>query len=114
MKKKSLMRLRKQAPLLKCLQCCTPKLRKLLLKHGEGDLITAVTEICHNGVIGKIPLPPACVQKLKEYKAPLRRLNNRSLSLASRRKILQTGGGAFIVPLIASFLSSALGQLLQR
>ena len=114
MKKKSLMRLKKQAPFLKCLQCCKPKLRKLLLKHGEDDLIAAISEICHNGVMGRIPIPPKCVQKLKEYKVPLRRLNNRSLSLASRRKILQTGGGGFILPFIAYFLGSALGQLIQQ
>lgn len=114
MKKKSLLRLRKQLPFLKCLQCCNPKLRKLLLKYGDAALINAVSEICHNGVLGRIPIPAKCIQKLKEYKDPLRRLSKNSRSLAVRRKLLQTGEGGFIVPFITYFLSSALGKFLQN
>lgn len=114
MKKKSLIRLKKQLPFLKCLQCCKPNLRKLLLKHGDGELIKALTEICYNSIKGRIPIPPKSIEKLKPYKSPLRRLTDRSLSLASRRKILQTGGGPFITPIISYFLTSALGRLLQQ
>lgn len=88
-------------------------MRKAILKHATESQITLLREIIVNLLIGNLPLSGNNKSKLKKYKKKLRNLNNNSLSLASKRAIIQSGGGTFLIPILSTFLSSALGRLIQ-
>lgn len=84
--------------------------RKKLLVKSSSKIIYAISEIVRNILKGNVPLSPKQRLKLNQYKAALRELSKKTLSLKKRRVILNQKGGALSAILIPAitFLSSLI------
>jgi hypothetical protein len=81
----------------------------LLLKHADSGLLTALSECAYNVYVNRNSLDP----RLSKHKRKIINLANPRVSLTKKRKQLMTGGG-FIVPLLASVISSLLPSLFNK
>lgn len=63
---------------------------------------------------GNLKITPRTRQFLSKYKKELRQLADFSRGLDRKRKILQKGSGAFVVPIVASLLTSIIGKLIEN
>ena len=111
MKKKStsISRLKENVPVLKLLCSCKRGTVKSIIKDAPVDLIKTLDDCSKNILSGRVPLSPCAKKRLSQYKRQLRALNEKKLSLKTRRKYFQHGGflGAVIKPVLA-----ALGGIL--
>lgn len=83
--------------------------RKIKISRAHPDLIECLTECAHNILYKRIGISTKDREKLRRHKAKLRLLAERKASVASRRRVLQSGGflGSLlgvIVPLLGSLL----------
>lgn len=109
-KKQVVDRLRKNYYLLHVLKDASPAVRKGILGDAKQDLITTVGDCSKTILNGRLQLSPACKQKLKKYKASLRKLQtpNSVIHWKHKRRILnQKGGflGALLTPILTSLLT---------
>lgn len=98
-KKKSLSpeeRLKAHIPILHMLKssCCSPRLKKEVLKHCSNDCIFKICEVVLNVLKGNVHLSPAQKKRLASKKHILRRLVQSQPIHQRRRTLLthQTGG----------------------
>ena len=101
-------RLRKHTTMLKALGSASPKLKKVIIKQGDKDLITCLCDCANNILKGNVPLSQRQKSCLKRHKHLMRKLTQRK-SITQKRKILQTGG--FLGNLLAPVLG-VLGTIL--
>ena len=97
-------------PVLRQVQCMRPVERRKFLKTCGSDFVHCICECVHNLLKGNVPLTPCQFKKLSRRKRVLRELANKKTSVAKRRKIIQKGGFAFLLPAIAAIVSSFLGS----
>lgn len=97
--------------ILRLLSTVNPKTRRLLLQHADKSLIYSICEIALNFLSGHIPVSASDKQKLSKYKNILRKLAVRGESWQAKKKIVQTGGGAFL-PILLSVLGPLVGKLI--
>lgn len=94
-------RLKKHANMIKALTTTSPKLRKIIIKEADKDLITSLCDCANNILKGNVPLSAKQWSCLRRHKQSLRMLTQRK-SLAKKKKILQSGGflGSLIAPVL--------------
>lgn len=97
--------------ILRLLSTANPKTRRLLLEHADKPLIYSICEIALNFLSGRVPVSPSDKQRLAKYKNTLRKLATRGQHWQDKKKIVQTGGGAFL-PILLSVLGPMLGNLI--
>lgn len=114
MKKQSLSRFLRHREFLRLLCKCSPPVRKALLKNTSKDQLILLVEIVTNLLLGNVKISKATKSSLKKYKTDLRKLANITCCLDTKRKIIQKGSGAFIVPIISSLLASVVGSLISN
>ena len=89
-------RLRPHQPILQLLKspCCSPRLKKEVLKHCSNDCIFKICEVVYNVLKGNVSLSPAQKKRLTSKKHILRRLVQSQPIHQRRRALLthQTGG----------------------
>ena len=101
-------RLRKHTHMLKALGSASPKLKNVIIKEADKDLISALCDCANNILKGNVPLSQRQKLCLNRHKHLMRKLTQRK-SLAQKKKILQTGG--FLGNLLAPVLG-VLGTIL--
>ena len=95
--------LKKFTPYLRVLQKSSPKVRKALMKkHCSPEFIKCICECSKNVLVGNVALSPEHKRRLKRYKRSLRKLALKKTSLATKKKIVQSGGflGALLGPIV--------------
>ena len=102
-------RLRKHANMLRALHNASPKLKKVIIKEADKDLITALCDCANNVLKGNVPLSDKQKKCLRRHKRSLRILTQQN-TLARKKRILQSGGflGSLLTPLLG-ILGSVLG-----
>ena len=90
------------------LSVASPRVRKQIVQRGGQDLLDGICECCVNVLNGAIPLTDEQKSHLSKHKHRLRRLAWKKLSLAKKKRIVQSGRGflgALLVPAV-TLLSS--------
>ena len=100
--------------LLRVLSHCKPKIRNVILKNCENDLIHIMCDCVYNVVKGNVPgLTEEKVNKLARHKTSLIKLTNK-VPIKEKRKILvQKSGGflPFLLPLVAPLIAKAASKI---
>lgn len=102
-------RIKSNYHILQVLKKATPKVRNVILKSANKELILAIIECALNVLNGQCKLPSCSRRKLFKHKNTLRHLVDRKVSLSKKKKTLVQKGG-FLIPLLSSVLS-VLGSL---
>lgn len=103
-----------QLPKLERLIKVTPRKRKNLLEKANLQFFAAVVECVENVMKGNVQLKRECKEKLKKYKAILRKIFNSENKLKVKKKIIVQNGGAFLPTLLAPVVSILVERLLRR
>ena len=82
-----------------------PKIRKVIIEHGPGDVLLSICECCYNVLKGTIPLTKAQKQRLVRYKKHLRALANKKVSRVNKKRLLIQRGGNLLLALLPPVLS---------
>jgi hypothetical protein len=93
---------------VRLLYLATPRARQQIVRAGDRELLDSICECCVNVLNGAIPLTDEQKSHLSKHKHRLRRLAWKKLSLAKKKRIVQTGRGflgALLVPAV-TLLSS--------
>ena len=108
-------RLRRNLPLLKRLKNCkSPELRMKFLKNANVDFLICLIECINNVLHGRIHIKEGQKRKLKRHAESLRNLAKiRSKSLV-RKKLVQTGSGISLLPLVLGPIISAAAGLISE
>ena len=96
-------------------KCKNKKLRNLLIKNSDKEVICTLCEIIDNILHGNIPLNEKTKNKLKKYKNILRKFIKKS-SLNTKKKILIQKGGflQILIPSVISAVASIIGSLISK
>ena len=95
---------------MKILRQAKPSQRRALLKVAHPELIKTICECAQNLLKGTaVSLSPATRRKLYPHRKSLRKLQNKRLSIASKKKFLVQKGG--FLPLLISALAPVIGGL---
>lgn len=99
--------------MLHVLKKSKPKLRQILLKHCDSEVIKTICEIVINILNGNHKVPKQIYNKLNKNKKVLRCLACPKKSISVKRKLIIQKGG-FLPMLIGSVLSGVVGDLLSN
>ena len=99
----------------------TPNAAKKIIESANRDVIKAISEISLNTLNGVLKLTPSQRLKLKRYKNVMRKISQKKIKMADRRKIIQRGRSLlplllrFALPLVIKPLASkVLGSLTKK
>lgn len=83
-----------------------------IINQCSNRVFYAICEICRNIINGVIPLSSSNLNKLKKHKDLLRKLSQKKISLATRKKLIIQQGGALSTILVPAltFLASLFLQ----
>lgn len=98
---------KKHLPALKLVQSAKPRLRKSILSNCDQELIKTILECIHNTLLGNIKLTVAEINKLKKFKAVLRRILNSSGNVEEKRNLIVQNGGSFLPVLLKPIVAAA-------
>jgi hypothetical protein len=93
--------------------CKSKKLRKIILKHCDDDLLKAIIEIVLNVLKGNVDICEKTKLGLKKYKKSMRKLICPQLSLKAKRKVVQQSGG-FLNILLPTIIGGVLSHIFQK
>jgi hypothetical protein len=110
--KSKLKRINNHYKTLELLHTATPKLRKAILLNGGPGLLKSIAECVLNVTAGNIDLKACIRRKLQKYKGQLRKVSDKRVSLAKKKKLIVQSGG-WLLPLLTAVLP-ALASLLMR
>ena len=79
----------------------TPNAAKKIIESANRDVIKAISEISINTLNGVLKLTPSQRLKLKRYKNVMRKIGQKKIKMADRKKIIQRGRG--LLPLLLKF-----------
>jgi hypothetical protein len=105
--------LKSQLHFLHVLKDAKPQARRALLSSASNELIKAIIECCINTLSGNLKLSSQEKSKLSKFIKRLWTSVNPKIGLRHKRKLLIQKGG-FIVPLLTSILSGAIGPLINN
>ena len=97
-------RLEEFAPTLKCLSKLSKERKARWLKENLSDeLVICLCECAKNLLKGTIPLKEKQRKELSKRKKSLRNLVDKSISLKTKKRIIQSGGflGALLGPIVS-------------
>ena len=87
---------------------------KKLLKDTDDSVIKGLSECCHNFLKGNVPTTKQKIKKLNKYKRSIRQMVNQKIAIKTKRRIMMTQMGGFIVPLLsilAPVISGIIGSI---
>ena len=102
-------RIRSNYHALQVLKTADPELRKAILAKCKGELVKTLSECSLNLLRGNVKLTPCQKRKLRKYRAHLRKLADKRVSLTSKKAIVQRGG--FFLPLLGAVLPTIASLL---
>lgn len=100
-------------PKLKSLIQLTPRKRRDLLEKANLQFIKSIVECVENVMRGNIQLKRECKDKLKKYKAILRKIFNSGNKLKVKKEIIVQNGGAFLPALLAPVITILAERLMR-
>lgn len=100
-------------PKLKNLINLTPKKRRDLLVKANLQFIKSIVECVENVMSGNIQLKKKCKDKLKKYKAVLRKIFNSDNKLKVKKEIIVQNGGAFLPALLVPVITILAERLMR-
>ena len=93
--------------------CKDRNLFKVLLQKAPDSIIKLICNATLNASSGDVHLTPSQKKLFAKHKKLFSTLLSRGVSIKSKRRILNQGGGAFpLIPIILSTVLSSLGSLL--
>jgi hypothetical protein len=98
---------------LQILKDAKPKLRKAIIANCTPELVKCVCECVVNVLKGNLNLFSSAKRKLQKHKGQLRKVADKSVSLAKKKLIIVQKGG-FIGPLLAAVLPALASILFRR
>lgn len=101
-------------PKLKSLIKLTPRKRRDLLEKANLQFIKSIVECIENVMKGNIQIKRACKEKLRKYKAVLRKIFHSGNKLKVKKEIIVQNGGAFLPALLAPVITILAERLLRR
>jgi hypothetical protein len=110
-------RLERNLPVLQQLRKAKRKPeRNAILKHSNKEVIICICEVIDNILRGNVPITTTQKKKLLRYKSELRRMANKQVGIAGKKKILLQKGGFLPVVLapILGIAASLLGEALRK
>lgn len=102
----------RNAAILRALTHLPKDQRVAILRRADKGVIKSICECALNTLNGNVPLSSKDKRKLRRYATDLRKLSNRTSSLARKRKFIIQKGGGFLIPLltaVATVLAGVLG-----
>lgn len=102
----------KNSSILAALLHLNPKQLKQVIASADKDTILSISEICINTLHGNIDLTELQKKKLYKYRQYLRKLSSRRGGVNKKKKIVQNGGGPFLVALLAPILGGLISKYL--
>lgn len=99
--------------ILRGLSCLPKKERQILLRYIDSKLIKCICECAYNVLRGNVPLDSEQKTRLRKHATVLRQLVRRGDTLKKKKKIVQTGGGAFLPSLLVPVLAAVLTEILR-
>lgn len=87
---------------------------KAILKHADPGLITSLSEIAYNLLIGNVKISGKKRAFLEKYKRDLRCLACSKRPLVSKRKLLVQRGAGFLPMLLGLILSGVASTLVDK
>lgn len=100
-------------PKLENLIKLTPRKRRDLLEKANLKFIKSIVECIENVMSGNIQLKRECREKLKKYKAVLRKIFNSGNKLKVKKEIIVQNGGAFLPALLAPVITILAERLMR-
>ena len=92
--------------------CKDPSTTKAALRAAPDPVVKHICNAALNAYQGDIPLNKKQKSSLKKYKKAISALTSKTITLKTKRKILNQKGGFSFVPIILSTVLSALGSSL--
>lgn len=102
-------RIKRHYSLLRWLCTAKPKQARAVIKVADNDLVKAVCECALNLLKGTVAVNKKQKRKLRRYKNLMRKLASKSVSVRSKRALLQKGSG--LLGLMIPAAMSVLGQI---
>lgn len=102
----------KNATILAALLHLNSKQQKQIISSADKDTILSICEIALNILHGNVDLSDSQKQKLYKYRQYLRKLSSKKGGVNKRRRIVQSGGGPFLVALLAPILGGLISKYL--
>lgn len=94
-----------QLPLLELLVRVNKTSRDKILKYSDSKLIKVLIDCIYNVLQGNVSMKKHRFQKLKKYKASLRKIVNSRGKVKSKKKLIVQTGGGFLPILLAPIVS---------
>ena len=91
-----------------------PRKRRDLLQKASLLFIKTIVECIENVMTGNIQLKSECKEKLRKYKAILRKIYNSENKLRAKKEIIVQNGGAFLPALLVPVVSILAEKLLRK
>lgn len=98
---------KKHLAALKLVQSAKPQLRKSILSNCDLEFIKTILACISNTLKGNIKLTPVETEKLKKYKAILRRILHTPGNLNTKRDLIVQHGGRFLPTLLKPIVAAA-------
>ena len=92
------------------LKNCNHKVRRLVIKHADKNLIIAITECLYNFLIGNVHVDNKVLKRLKKHKSNIRTLVDKKSCVNKKREILVQKGG-FLPIILPSIIATITGLL---
>lgn len=83
-----------------------------IIKRLPPSLVKCICEICLNLIRGNVNTSNSQKQQLAKYKRIIRRLAQKSNNTSSKRKLLMSGKGIPLIPILFSVVSSLLTKII--
>lgn len=100
-------------PKLENLIKLAPRKRRALLEKASLQFIKSIVECVENVMSGNIRLQKECKEKLRKYKAILRKIFKSEKKLKVQKEIIVQNGGAFLPALLAPVVTILAERLLR-
>jgi hypothetical protein len=115
MSNRAINNLNKQSDMLKVLVHCKEKLRKVILKNADRDLVDAICQCINNLLIGNLDISESDKKELHKYRHILRKLVKKS-TLKQKQKILVQKGGflQYLIPAAITGISQIISSLVSN
>lgn len=104
---------KRHAHVLKSLTLLPRKEREILLRYINLQLTRCICECAYNVLKGNVPLDSRQKEQLQKHADILRQLVRKGEKLGKKRKIIQTGGGAFLPALLGPVIATVLAKLFE-
>jgi hypothetical protein len=106
-------RMRSNYHALHVLSRAQPKLRKAIITNSRKELLNSIFECALNVLRGNVQLTACQKRKLQQHKAILRKVADKQVPLAAKRRVIVQRGG-FLAPLLSAVLPVLAGLIFSR